>query len=420
MKDYCRRLELKHTRKAVEYLESIDDSYYRVDKTYIAWNEFTDSYFVNYNAISSYNAMMTNYTRSYNDLFMNLLYLAIKDYKPCFVLAPNDIVQYSSLGLKYILSHYELPDDNHYELLKLIGSVYVYKNLTADSFTTFFDDVVLKSEFVKLGYNDRNIIQQKAMVIEDEDADDFSGRVKSPKEIIDKYEAQDISDMVSVDGNDISQLLNTRIDTSSEIIFSSDWDRNSADNLFLEMVVKPTGSGKANIYFDTGNGYNGNEKYQMLCSGTECQIRYAIPNDVQKIKLDFSSVPSEIVDFKILSSTEEIKISDNPSVLNDKESSARISGDITCDRDGILYIPVPYDSNWKVEVDGKEAKVYVANTGFCAINISEGYHELEISYEAKELKLGMGCLGVAIVMAVIYYFLSKQCTNGDKNEKMDM
>lgn len=408
------------TREAIEYLESIDASYYRVDKTYTAWNEFTDSYFVNYKAISSYNAMMTNYMRSYNELFMNPLYLSIVKYKPCFILAPNDIVQYSSLGLKYILSQYELPDDKHYELLKQIGDVYVYKNLTSDSFTTFFDDVVLKSEFVKLKYNDRNIIQQKALVIEDEDADMFSERIKSTEQILREYKEEDLTGIVSVNGNDISKLFNTKIDKSREIVFASDWVRDNVENLFLEMVVKPTGNGKVNIYFDTGNGYNNNEKYQMLCNEAECQIRYVIPNDVKKIKLDFSSVPSELVDFKISKSTEEIKNSDNPSRLNDKESNSRISGDITCDRAGILYIPVPYDSNWKIKVDGIKAKIYVANTGFCAINISEGYHKIEMVYEVKELKLGMICLSIAGIMAIIYYFVDKRYTNGDKNEEVDV
>ncbi len=408
------------TQKAVDYIKNLDETYFRMDKNYTTWNGLTDAYFEEYYPVTTYNSCMSHYTKEYNQLFMNPLYISIREYKPSFAMSPNDIVQYSSLGLKYIMSKYPLSDYKFYELIKQIDNVYIYKNLEAESFTTFFDDVILKSEFEKLGYNDKNKLQQKALVIEDEDFEKFSDKVKPVQQVLDEYKEINITKDVVVNEKDINQFLDKNIDMDVEFTFSNHWNDMVTGIPFLELDIIPMTHGTIKIYYDTGNGFNETECDSIHCDTVESQIRYVLPRNTEKIKLMFSSVSSKLIELKIMDSLEEIKNSDNQSILYEGENSSQIKGNITCDREGILYIPLPYDKNWNVKIDGEKVEPFLANAGFLAINISTGEHRIEIEYDSIEIKVGFLCIIMAIIMAWLYYFLCE--INVKKkifNQKMD-
>lgn len=396
------------TQEAIDYLKENDNTYYRMEKTYATWNGLTDSFFEGYYPVSTYNPTMSHYTKEYNELFMNPMFLSTRWYKPRFILSPNDIIQYSSLGLKYVLSNHRLSDSQHYKLVKKVNDIYIYQNLEAESFTTFFDNLVLKNEFEKLEYIDRNKVQQKALIIDDEDAEKFQGRVKSIQQVLSGYKEVELTKCINVDGKDITHFYNKKIDYDMEVNFSNSWFDYVNGTAFLELKIDPMAQGTIRIFYDTGSGYNEQECDYIYCGTEECQIRYILPDKTEKIKLMFSSVPSNLIELKIMDSLEEIKNSDNQSVLYEGENSSQINGCVYCDRDGLLYIPLTYDTNWKVKIDGEEVDTYLANSGFLAVTISEGNHEIEIVYDSIEIKIGLLCFVIAIIIAYIYYFLCKR------------
>ncbi len=79
-----------------------------------------------------------------------------------------------------------------------------------------------------------------------------------------------------------------------------------------------------------------------------------------------------------------------------------LSGDIASDTAGWLFLSVPYDEGWTAYADGKEAPLLRANSGFMAIELSAGEHEVSLEYETPWLKEGaaLSLVGVAAAAAL--------------------
>ena len=412
-KEWLKGTELSDdTREAIEYLNKIDNTYYRVDKNYELWNRATDSYFINYKPVTFYNSIMSNATRGYITQYMNPAYLTISKNIPSFASSPNDVVQYSSLGVKYVLSDYEIPDYQYYRLIERIGEIYIYENIVNKSYTTFHDEVVLESEFNELDYISRSKIQQKALVIKDTDKEKFEKKVKSVKQLLEDFVESDITEEISINGEAVSSIFNEDIHEDKEFVFSEGWDSDLKGTAFLEIstfVISDTiGKNIINIYFDCGEGYNYQNVNPILCNNKECQVRYPIPREAKKMLVTFSVEPSRITEFKIKDSKEELKLIDNPSTFKEGKNSSYISGKVNCDREGLLYIPLTYDDNWKITLNGKEVQKYRVNSGFIAIKVLEGENEISIAYECKELKYGVVCLILSMILISIYYIICKK------------
>ena len=89
-----------------------------------------------------------------------------------------------------------------------------------------------------------------------------------------------------------------------------------------------------------------------------------------------------------------------------KLETNKISGTISCSSDKWLYLSIPYSSNWSAYVDGEEVEIERANTAFCAVQISQGEHTVELKYSNKIIKLcsAVSAVGVLSFGALVYIF----------------
>lgn len=93
-------------------------------------------------------------------------------------------------------------------------------------------------------------------------------------------------------------------------------------------------------------------------------------------------------------------------VLENVETNWRgLSGTISVSKDKMLCVAVPYDEGWTAYVDGKETKLYQANTAFMAVELPAGDHVVELKYWIPGLSAGMvlSALGAAGLAAIIFY-----------------
>lgn len=89
---------------------------------------------------------------------------------------------------------------------------------------------------------------------------------------------------------------------------------------------------------------------------------------------------------------------------NLKLETNKISGTISCSSDKWLYLSIPYSTNWRAYVDGKEVEIERANTAFCAVQISQGEHTVELKYSNRAIKLcsAVSAVGVLSFGALVY------------------
>lgn len=82
-------------------------------------------------------------------------------------------------------------------------------------------------------------------------------------------------------------------------------------------------------------------------------------------------------------------------------SDTNLKGEITVNKDGLLYTSIPYDKGWSVYVDGKEVKTHDFKDALLSVYLTEGQHEIEFSYSPVGFKQGILLTSLSIVIFVI-------------------
>ncbi|KAB2856425.1 MAG: YfhO family protein, partial [Anaerolineae bacterium] len=70
------------------------------------------------------------------------------------------------------------------------------------------------------------------------------------------------------------------------------------------------------------------------------------------------------------------------------------------DTSGVLTLALPYDTGWKVKVDGKEADLLEAYGGLGAVYMPAGTHQIELVYRPLSIQIG-GIISGLTLLAVI-------------------
>lgn len=132
-------------------------------------------------------------------------------------------------------------------------------------------------------------------------------------------------------------------------------------------------------------------------------------NGINKIAIEFKSgiytydsiqaVSVEMDDF-----AQQTDALDAEHLENLKLETNKISGTISCSSDKWLYLSIPYSKNWSAYIDGEEVNIERANTAFCAVQISQGEHTVELKYSNKIIKLcsAVSAVGVLSFGALVY------------------
>ena len=82
------------------------------------------------------------------------------------------------------------------------------------------------------------------------------------------------------------------------------------------------------------------------------------------------------------------------------ESTNRISGKVNTTSPTMLYLSIPYSKGWKATVDGKPAKLLKANTMYMALELPAGNHEIVLDYQTPYLKEGLMLSGLGIIITL--------------------
>ena len=88
----------------------------------------------------------------------------------------------------------------------------------------------------------------------------------------------------------------------------------------------------------------------------------------------------------------------------DEFSNTRLSGSISCNRDGLLYTSVPQNGNWTAYVDGVETDIILVGDCMIAVPMTEGDHSFTLLYQNKAFSLGWKIsLGCVLIFAVLSF-----------------
>ena len=97
-----------------------------------------------------------------------------------------------------------------------------------------------------------------------------------------------------------------------------------------------------------------------------------------------------------------------------------VEGTIHCHRDGLLYVSIPQNGNWKVQVDGESAEIRLVGDCMIGVELTEGEHTVAFRYENKAFSLGWKVsLVCAAVLAALYVYIYKPKKTGHTKGKFE-
>lgn len=91
-----------------------------------------------------------------------------------------------------------------------------------------------------------------------------------------------------------------------------------------------------------------------------------------------------------------------------KYDSNHISGHITLEESGKVFLSVPYEEGWSVNVNGKEVEPELYGECFITIPLESGEYEIVLEYDPKGRVEGIIISVCALVMFIMLLFLNKQ------------
>lgn len=91
-----------------------------------------------------------------------------------------------------------------------------------------------------------------------------------------------------------------------------------------------------------------------------------------------------------------------------KWKDTRVEGEIDAGQPGVLFMSIPYDKGWTLKVDGIEREPGKIFDTFLSVEITEGRHKVELSYEPEGLRTGAFITGVSILCLVGIFLLGRR------------
>lgn len=83
-------------------------------------------------------------------------------------------------------------------------------------------------------------------------------------------------------------------------------------------------------------------------------------------------------------------------------------GEITANKNGYLYLSVPYEEGWAVYVDGKKAELVSLFDAVCGVYLEEGTHIVEMKYSPKGFVPGVFLSVGGLLLIIILWTLEKR------------
>lgn len=88
-------------------------------------------------------------------------------------------------------------------------------------------------------------------------------------------------------------------------------------------------------------------------------------------------------------------------------SDAHLRGNVTLDKAGVLFFSIPYDTGWRLQVNGQPHELAMVNFGFLAAELQPGKHYVELHYEPPSFQRGIVLSLLSLLIVLIVAVLSK-------------
>ncbi|MBQ1812485.1 MAG: YfhO family protein [Bacilli bacterium] len=94
-------------------------------------------------------------------------------------------------------------------------------------------------------------------------------------------------------------------------------------------------------------------------------------------------------------------LKEKPFIVSEK-SKNNLVGNIELEEEGILFLSIPYEDGFDIEVDGKKTDYLKLYDSFVGLKINKGNHEVKIKFKLPGLRIGLLMSISGIILLILY------------------
>lgn len=374
--------------QALTYLEETDTSFYRVEKDFVAASYCLDSLAQDYYPVSTYNsAPNKNLLEFTTKLWPNLKRMNNSEFS--FQQTISDTAMASLTNVKYLLSRNPNLKLSGFSQLEQFGSLYIYKNNNTHSLGKFYTKTMSSKDFSA----DNPAVDRDALL-----ADTLLLDIPDPgNSLTEDYPLENLN----------LKIEDVSFKKCSEKVIPLDTSQYTGyQRLYLSFDVTLKKNEVCSINFE-----NLPPHYIKAKKGERISLRFPLDptNEWFKINSSQALISGTISNIQIWGSKEPIDYTPKASVdFPSPDISSRVTGSVSNETEGYLFLTIPYENGWKAEVDGEEQNILRANYGFCALELPPGTHSITLSYTPPGLVPGAIISILSLLLLAVVWVMQKR------------
>ncbi len=372
--------------QAISYLKEKDNSIYRIEKDDV--NSYSDPSWYGYNGQVGFSSMEYEYlAKSQKDLGMPGNYINSFYYKE------NTPIYNIMFNIKYILG--EVNTTNNYELYHKQKKLNIYKS----KYTAGLIYGVEKN------IKDFKIIPDAPL----ENQNGFIEKATNISEVLEKVKLT--SEIVKKDskGTIVKYKYENDKDSNTYLYFkNADINYIIIQNKLYHPDSKYNDKYFGSLYTET---ISYNEEFVISVKPQEKKEFY-VRYDIYQKDYDYD-IEIYKTNHKKLEEAYQKIISNQATITDFKERQIKAKTDFKTNL--TMYTSIPYDTGWRVYIDGKKTKTFKIADSLLGFDITSGKHKIVLKYEIPHLKEGV-CISI-ISIASIIIFTKKPSSKQKKKTK---
>ena len=384
---YFDRLYGADITSTIAHLNSIDNSFYRVENTEPGVTRCLDALAQNYFGVSTYNSTLNKNSLEFIEkLWPSLLQLSPTHYT--YDSAVNDTELSSLLNIKYLLSTNAKLDIDGFVFLEQFGNLSVYQNTQTNSIGKFFTKVApadkLPSDTTLL---DVDRLVSEALLLDEADFASSS------------YDKVSFADYALAKSD--YQLENHSFTDEDYFILEIDRSKLAGhDRIYLDFDITLEQDTIASIQLNKSS-----IDYASVQDGKSVHMRMRLPNDSDTIRIAKTDtlISGKISNISFYYPTSEItRDTNSTTTFESPVKDTIVSGNANLKTDGLLMLSVPYENGWYAYVDDVEVPILRGDYGFITLDMTAGEHAIRLEYHPVGLRAGTI---ISIISATIFVAL---------------
>lgn len=400
----------EQNRQAVKEALKDDDGYYRTEQM-----GSDDENAADLNRIWDMNQNITSiYSSAYNPDYQTFRQKTFGLEEPfrngmMQSVSKNPVFQ-RMMGVRYIVSDSDVPG---YTLVKKCGTTGIYQNKDAAPVMYATDRVMTEEEYKKLAfpYNQTAFLEYAVV----------GGHTESEDQnIMTAYQPVSLKEADTQDGWKIHAKKMKKTTFSIQQVQQKTAQEKKQENrvLFLKFRVDNAHPNKDVAVWINGIRNKLSAKDHVYYNENKI-FTYAVPlkDGENNISVTFGKGKYRLsqVQAYLGSLPERSETLYQSEVQVDKKQTKDnvIQGMIQVKNNGWFITSIPYDTHFKMYIDGKETKIQKVNTAFLGCKIRRGKHEVKIIYHAPGTTTGkvLSLIGIAGFLLVLVQEKRKQKNN---------